>query len=335
MIKKDYGRLILSLTDIELEKFIRDWVDSKKSSYVEVTRFSGAGDLGRDVVGFLSKERHEGSWHNYQCKQYAKTLPTDIGLCEIGKILYYAFQKEFSAPAQYFFVAPKGVNRNLERLIFNPSQFKTNLILEWDKYCAKKIIDGKIIPLNSTLKIFIEDFDFSTIRRLNLDDIINDPSVKSVLFKWFGVDPGSSPTGSVPFSVSNVELPYINQLIHAYSQREAKVFINHEDVAVNHPEFSEHLSRQRERFYHADAFKRFYRDNTDQSVIDNFEEDIFHGVIDKCNASHADALSCVDAVMSQAANLQPSGVLAHHARVPIKQGICHHFANEGRLKWKK
>jgi hypothetical protein len=114
MIKKDYTRDILALDDAQLEQFMREWVDSKTCSYVEVTRFSGAGDRGRDVVGFLSKERHEGPWHNYQCKQYKNLLPVAKALCEIGKVLYYAFKREFSPPNSYMFVAPRGVVRNLE-----------------------------------------------------------------------------------------------------------------------------------------------------------------------------------------------------------------------------
>ena len=334
MSKINYNRLILALNDTELESFVRYWGGYKNNSYVEVTRFSGSGDLGRDVVGFLSKDRHEGAWHNYQCKQYAKNLPTDTALCEIGKILYYAFLGEFSVPTQYFFVVPRGVNRNLETLIFNPSQFKDRLITGWDKYCANKIIDGTNISLDSALDKFIQAFDFSAISRLNLDDILNDPSVKPALFKWFGADPGPSPGGIVPANILATELPYISQLVDAYGQREGKNFTSHEEVA-NHPVHSGHLSMQRERFYDADAFKRFYRDNTDQSVIETFEKDIFHGVIDKCNGKHADALERIEAVMSQAANVQPSGPLAHHARVPIKQGVCHHFANEDRLKWRK
>jgi intein-encoded DNA endonuclease-like protein len=104
-------------------------------------RFSGAGDLGRDVVGFLSEAKHEGAWHNYQCKQYAKTIGTGQALNEIGKILYYAYLKNFTAPVAYYFVAPRGLNRNLETLIFNPTQFKDKLIDEWDTHCAKKISD--------------------------------------------------------------------------------------------------------------------------------------------------------------------------------------------------
>jgi hypothetical protein len=52
-------RQILALTDDQLEQFVREWTSHKKE-YVEVQRFSGPGDKGRDVVGYLTKERHEG-----------------------------------------------------------------------------------------------------------------------------------------------------------------------------------------------------------------------------------------------------------------------------------
>jgi hypothetical protein len=68
--------------------------------------------------------------------------------------------------------------------------------------------------------------------------------------------------------------------------------------------------------------------------IDSLRHDILHGVVDTHRARHADSLTRVDAVMTQAANVQPAGVLAKYARVPVKQGICHHFVNEGRFKWR-
>lgn len=329
-----YDRQVLALNDSQLEQFVRDWVDAKKSTYVEVTSFTGAGDLGRDVVGFLSDKRHEGDWHNYQCKQYAKRLPTDSALLEIGKILYYAYQGEFTVPTSYFFVTPRGVNRNLEKLIFNPSQFKTELISNWDKYCAKSIVDGSTINLTGDLRAIVESFKFESISRVDLSEILNDITAKSVLYKWFGADPGPAPKGAVPASVENVEMPYVNQLVHAYSAREGKVFNTHEEVTLSSI-YSPHLASQRERFYDADAFKRFYRDNTNEAVIHEFEVDILSGVRDVCESAHADALACVNAVMSQAATVQAAGPLALHARVPVKQGICHHFVNEGSLKWQK
>ena len=161
-----------------------------------------------------------------------------------------------------------------------------------------------------------------------------DPSVSPVLFKWFGSDPGPAPKGAAPVAIQGGEMNYVTQLLEAYGQRTGTIFADHSE-AMTHEKYGAHLSRQRERFYDADAFKRFYRDNTDQTVVDNFQNDIYHGIVDTCEARHDDALDRVEAVMSQAAAVQPSGPLARHARVQVKQGICHHFANEDRLKWKQ
>lgn len=331
-MKNNYDRQILALDDEELERFVDDWVSCRAKGYVEVARFSGSGDLGRDVVGFLSKKRHEGLWHNYQCKQYRKNLPTEKAILEIGKMLYYAYQGEFSVPERYFFVAPRGVNRNLEKLINNPSQFKDKLIGDWDKYCSTKIVEGLTIPLNNDLETFICAFDFSTIERFTLDNILKDAYIKPVLHKWFGEDLGPAPKGQTPAEVQDYELPYISQLVGAYSQRCGQTFADYKEVE-RHPDYGNHLSLQRERFYDADAFKRFYRDNTEPDVLDSFEKDIYHGIIDTFNAEHKDSLARVNAVMAQASTVQAAGSLAKYARVPIKQGVCHHFANEGDLIW--
>jgi hypothetical protein len=328
----NYDRQILSLDDDELERFVREWVGKKTAKYLEITRFSGAGDMGRDVVGFLSPARHEGEWDNYQCKQYGKNLPTDTGIREIGKILYFAFHGHFTVPVNYFFVAPKGVNRNLEALIFNPSTFKMRVLSEWNKYCASTIIKGQKILLDAELSAFIEAYDFSNISRLALDDILNDSHVTPVLTKWFGANPGPAPKGEVPAEILESELPYIGQLVDAYGDRNGMKYADHQVIKA-HPEFGPHLMMQRERFHDAAAFKRFYRDNTAQEVIETFESDIYHGVFDVYQGIYTDKLRCVDAVMAQAANVSPSGTLAPHARVPVKQGVCHHFANIDRMRW--
>src|SRR4051812_19825451 len=123
-------RQLLALTDDQLENFVREWLPHKKQ-YVSVQRFTGTGDMGRDVVGYLTASRLEGAWHNYQCKQYGRTLPTGTALAELGKVLFYSHRGEFTAPTGFFFVAPRGVNRNLQRLIAKPSELRTALIEKW------------------------------------------------------------------------------------------------------------------------------------------------------------------------------------------------------------
>lgn len=330
-----YHRQILALDDENLERFVRDWIARKTSEYAEVERFSGAGDQGRDVVGFKTDLRHEGPWDNYQCKQYGRTLQPAAALLELGKILHFAEQGEFTPPTGYFFVAPRGMSRELEKLIFNPTALRAELVARWDAVCAKKIVSGKTIPLSASLRKVIDDYDFSRVKRITVDIILDDPFIKPVLAKWgIAEDPGAPPRGIVPATVDVREQPYLDQLIDAYSERCGSPLADH-DAVCEHEEFGQHLQEQRLRFFEADAFNRFYRDNTLEEDLEALHDDVYHGVTGPYRARHVDALTRVDAVMSQAAAVTPAGLLARHARVPVKQGFCHHFANDGKLVWKK
>jgi hypothetical protein len=326
------SRIILALTDEQLEEFVREWTDHK-SEYLEVQRFSGPGDMGRDVVGYLTNARHEGPWHNYQCKQYGRTLPTARGISELGKILYYSHYGEFTVPTAYFFVAPRGVNRNLRRYISKPSELKDALLTKWGEYCSRTIVEDKIINLTPELIAHVSAWDPSSVSIISLDHTLADPAAKPVLQSWFGVDPGPAPLGVVPDDIEEHEMPYVQQLLDAYGERERCTI--EKDGAQAHAVHGPHLRLQRERFFDADAFTRFYRDNTMQADIEILRRDMLHGTAETHAADYPDSLRRVDAVMMQAAAVHPSGALAKHARVPVRQGICHHFANEGILRWRK
>lgn len=332
MIK--YDRLILALTPEELEQFVRDWVESKSKNYFKVERFSGSGDKGRDVVGFLSKKLHEGEWNNYQCKQYSSKVGTGPAITEIGKILYYAFKGEFTAPLSYNFVAPKGINRNLEKLIFKPNTFKSEVISSWDEHCRNKIIENDDIPLSDDLKTFIESYDFSRIGKINLANMLSDSAITTVLFKWFKADPGPAPQSQVPDMIQDIELPYVEQLLKAYEEKSFQKISSVEDLK-KFAEHKTHFFMQRERFFEADVFKRFYRDNTNKEIISDFEKEVYHGIFETYQKKHEDSLEKVNAVMTQAANVVTTGPVAQYAKVPVKQGVCHHFVNEKKIKWKK
>jgi hypothetical protein len=123
-----YDRLVLALQPDDLEKFILSWLNERQSVYVQSKKFSGTGDAGRDVVGFLTNKLHEGPWHNYQCKQYGTRLGVGKAIEEIGKILYFANQGIYTPPEKYYFVAPRGVTRTLDNLLYKPQTFKMTLI---------------------------------------------------------------------------------------------------------------------------------------------------------------------------------------------------------------
>jgi hypothetical protein len=229
----DYYRMILTLDNAQLEHFTRDWVTLKKAEYSEVQSFGNSQDLGRDVVGFLSPKRHEGEWHNYQCKQYTRRrLPLGNGLGELGKILYHAHTGAFTPPARYYFVAPHGISRRLEHLIDKPSMLPAALIDGWDQYCLTSIIDGKSVALDSALRSAIEAYDFCRVTRITLAEMLAADTVSLVLHKHFGDDPGPAPVTKAPEDVLGSELGYVSQLVEAYAARDKTAYKDHFEIVA-------------------------------------------------------------------------------------------------------
>jgi hypothetical protein len=331
----DYSRNILVLNDKQLEQFIHRWARAKAAyNYVEVQVLGDAGDKGRDVVGFLTDKRHEGPWDNFQCKQLGSNLGTATALLDIGKIIYFSHQGAFSLPRRFTFVAPRGTARGLQDLIYNPSKLKNALTRDWNKYCRTKIVANQVIELEGELLEHFEKFDFSNVFIMTLDDLLADEAVRGVLVAYFAAEPPEPPAFSMPSQVAQTELPYVNELVEAYGEREGRAYANHLEV-VSHPEHGVHFKEQRERFYQADQFSRFYRDNTLVEAMESLQNEVYHGIIEKHRETHKDRLTRISAVMQQAASIAPSGVLARYARVPVRQGICHLFVNDGKLTWKR
>jgi hypothetical protein len=333
MAAVDYHREVLLLNDDQLERFVREWLDLGKQ-YHKCIRVPAPGDMGRDVVGFLAAAGYESGWDNYQCKQYGGSLPTNVAILELGKILYHAWKGNFPLPSKYYFVAPRNLNRNLETLIHKPTALKAKLFSDWNTVVANDLVEGVTVILEPALRAFIDGFDFSNVGRISLDEILGSPQSKLVLFKWFGADPGPAPAGVTPATVQERELPYIAALVDAYSERDALSYADH-TALPNNGEHSQHFSEQRELFFHAEEFKRFYRDCTEETVLKNLETDLYHGIKPVVDSNHADKLQRVNAVLAQASKVQVTGPLSNHARTPIRQGVCHHFVNEGKIRWKK
>jgi hypothetical protein len=328
-----YDRLILLLNDEELEVFCREWVKGKPE-YVEVKRFAGTGDMGRDVVGFLTDRRHDEPWDNFQCKQYLRSVSRSQGLLAVGKVLYWASQGNFTPPRNFYFVAPKGLARKLDLLIDSPSEMKKALKDEWDAVCARSITKKAFVPLSADVEAVIDAYDFKNVRAVTLDDMMADPAVRPLLIEKFGADPGKYPAAAVPADVQGGEMRYINELVNAYGERAVAPFADHAAVLAD-AEHGPDLRRQRERFFEADAFQKFYRDNTSAGVISGFRKEMEFGVVDRWRAPFADSLARIEAVMQHAGTVTCAGPLAKYAFVPVKQGMCHHFVNDGELSWSK
>jgi len=333
-VLNNYIRQIAAMTDTDLELFVDDWMSRKKESYVETEIWAGSGDKGRDVVGYLTGQRHDGPWHLFQCKQLKGTLRLPDAIKELGKVFYHSADGSYPLPEAYYFVAPHGVARPVQELIASPSKLRAAMIGTWDTYCAKRIVENATVPLTPEIAAKIDAFDFGKVHVLNVHGMLKDPHIVPSLVKFFGYDPGDYTPGAIPGDIQEEETPYLRQLVDAYGERAGTRF-DDPTAVLEHGEFSDHLWDQRKRYFHAAYFKRHYRDNTPEEQLDAFIDEIYYGVVDTHRRAHADTLARVDEVMAQAANVQPSGVLARYARIQVRQGVCHHFANEGVLPWKR
>jgi hypothetical protein len=326
------------LSDAELEEFVEIWVETKSRDYLSVERIGGANDKGRDVTGFLTARRHEGEWDLYQCKR--KTRDGKLGLpealTELGKVFHHHVEGAYATlPRSYVFVAPRGIVGPCRDTILNPSRIAPALINGWDAHCLTRITTKGTVALSPAIRSAIEGYDFTRVTYLTAPSIVKSPAAGPALTKVLGTVPGEAPPGVMPDAVQEEELPYVGQLVEVYSEAGGGLLSTAEEVLAD-GNFGEHLRLQRTRFFEAASFKRFHRDNTDASALLTFTGDVLHGVIDTFRRSHATRLHRLEAVMERAGGV-PMSLLGRDTRIPVRQGMCHHHANdeEGPLKWNR
>ncbi|KQZ29328.1 ABC-three component system protein [Caulobacter sp. Root1472] len=322
------------LDDVELEEFVELWAEQRQKAYVEVLRIGGAHDKARDVIGFRSPSRHEGDWDLYQCKR--KTLRSKLGkseaLVELAKMVFHHVDGAYATlPVNFYFVSPRGVVGTLLDLFTHPSRLKQALLDEWDAVCSTKIVQGKAIDLSAEIKATISGYDFARVSHFTAPGIVKDPAAKAALVQILKELPGEAPGGVAPVQVAGEEREYLDQLRVVYEQASGQAFSSI-DAVLGDARYRDHLRDQRTRYFEAEAFKRFHRDNTDKQLVVQFENDIYHGVVDVHREPCTLYIERLTSVMKHASNLN-AAIVGRAVRIPVKQGICHHLANEGRLKW--
>jgi len=324
------------LGDTQLEEFVEIWAERRESKYHLVERIGGPNDKARDVIGFYSAQRHEGDWDLFQCKR--KTLRSKLGrteaLLELGKMFHHHAQGAYTTlPVNFIFVAPRGIVGTLLDLLNNPSTLRKALLEDWDKVCKAKITAHQEIPLADELRAAIEGYDFSRVVGLSAPTIVKDPHAKPALVQILKELPGEAPQGIAPETIDREETEYLNQLRAVYGEAAGSPFADNAAV-LEDPTYGDQLRDQRTRYFEAEAFKRFHRDNTDRALVVQFQDDVYHGVIDIHREATPTLLERLGKVMKHASSLN-AAIAGRAARIPVIQGLCHHLANDGRIKWNK
>ena len=318
------------------ESFVQEWAHyCLKKTYKQVERFSGAGDMGIDVAGFVEAKRLEGVWDNYQCKHYDHALTPGDVWPEFGKIIWYSFKKEYVPPRRYDFVAPKGAGTSLCKLLSNSTKLREELIANWSKKVKSAITSTQEVPLDAALLAYVNAFDFSIFGAKNSLQLVEEHRLTPVHAARFGGGLPLRPAATTPpTTVSPTESRYVTQLLGAYAEHTGKPVSD--PSALTTPALRGHFHRQREAFYHAESLRVFARDTVPNGTFESLQQDIFDGVIDTHDAAHPDGYQKVCAVTKTAREMQiTANALISCAKPKDRDGICHQLVNDERLWWKK
>ncbi|RST85486.1 hypothetical protein EJC49_15470 [Aquibium carbonis] len=327
-------RRLAAASDKTLEIFVHHLVSLETATYRDHECYGGSGDKGRDVAGFLTDRRHEGEWHNFQCKQYRRPLGADYILLELGKMFHHASEGAYILPSKYVFVVPGNLSAPARALMDRKSALKAELLQNWETHCARRIVKGGSIPLTAAIQELIEQFDFNCVEAWESSRIMTLPNVVFAAAKAFGDDPGDAPYGVVPADVDLRSEHYGEQLRMVYSEHDGRDYPDAASVLA-HEEHGEDFQIHRRRYFDAVEFERYFTDKVGRQHIDAFREDLRSAVHESYRSSTG--LGRVRAVMDAAGRANLGGLFGRHGRVThmVRQGTCHVFANEQKLPWWK
>lgn len=330
------ARLIELFEPAQWEEFTEEWAHSLKQ-YLQVERWAGPGDMGRDIVGFTTDKKYEGPWDNYQCKRYAKKLaPGDIWV-ELGKTIYYTHIKEFTVPQNYYFIASKGVGLNVQKLLANADKLKKGLIDTWDKNCKNEIRDTTPIPLEGDLLNYLNKFDFRIFKHKTVVELVAGHAKTMFHERRFGAAhfPPRPPINTPPAAIHAKESRYVQQLFEVYSEKLSKQLDSPGQLSA-HPDLAAHFNRSREVFYYAESLRNFPRDSVDPGAFDEIRKEIYVGVVNTYEMDWPNGFTRMGQTLQQAGNLNPScNALCIRIQTQDKHGLCHHLANEDQFIWVK
>ncbi len=340
------NKMIESFDDEVYEDFISCWLLGHvknqyiyiEKEYTDVQNVGGAGDKGRDVVAYLSDDRINGEWDNYQCKHYHKQLSPTMIYKEIGKLLYYSFIKDFRCPRYYYFVAPKGVGPKLNDLLDKPLKLRGKIIKKWNQYCKTKITKNKTINLIGDFKTYVNDFDFSIFRAIGTHMILNDIEKTKYYSAFFGGGfKTPRPLDKIPEEeISLHEVVYTSELFRAYGDYLKKPINCLEQLNSSH-QIVEHFKRQREYFYKAESLKNYAQESLpSDDIFDDLQECVYDAVIDIVEDNYKDGYKRVKETLKEVVRIElSSNILNQVTRPADRKGICHQLINDKRIKWVK
>lgn len=338
----NFGKRIIPLKMIEhmsfddWEEFIEEWIDIKKTDYLEAEKFGGAGDKGRDVVGYVTdKNKANYIWDCFQCKHYENSLRPSQVYKEFIKILYHTYKLEYPIPRKYYFVSPKGCGTTLSKLLQNSIELKKAIIDNWDKNCDIDATKGGIKLEGEFLK-WVNNFDFSIFSKIHTKNILKE-HIKhpNHLIRFGGGLPEREKLdiNTIPNEIQKTETIYVSQLLSAYGSESKENYKIVSDLDTKE-KYKNHFIRSRISFHHAEQLRNFSRDSLPIDTFEDFQNEILSGIIDIIEDNHSNNFIKVKEVEKQARSIViSSNPLKEVSIINDRSGVCHQLINDEKIKW--
>jgi len=330
------AEVIQTYDDVRWEEFTLEYLGAEQPAYAFIEPKGGAGDKGRDIVAHTVAPPASGPVDIFQCKAYEAALTPSSIWVELGKLCVFTHRGDYPVPRKYMFMAPHGVGTKLGDLLKKPVELRRQLISNWPTHCEGKISASEKFPLSGSLKFFVESFDFSRVGYVPVHDLLaqhrRTPHWHQRFKRDYPIRPEAEPPSTTP---QPHELRYIEQLFAAYGDH-LKIPIKDMAGLSAQPILAEHLHRSRTDFFMADSLNRFYRDQFPGGAFEHVKKQVLDGVVEVAESDHADGLARVRATVQSAIALTLSKTdYTPYIEPGDKKGVCHHLANDDKLKWVK
>lgn len=306
--------------------------------YQNVYRVGGAGDKGRDVLAIIDNKNE--LFDLYQCKHYNHSLNYSDLYGEIGKLITYTKKGDYKKPQHYYIVCPQGVAQSfLDLLQDEAKELKKKIKDDWKKI-KNKVGKRYALELDNSMKDYIDGFNFNIIEQVTPISFVESfKKSRGYYFQYFGGGFNEIKVEKlkVPDNPTEGERNYITNLYDAYSENAGHIIdpVNIEDT----PQYGNHLTRSREKFYAAEEVRIASRMST-TSETDEFEElkkSIRNFVGDEYDRTdYKDGFEKVKAIVRRAEeyDVEPASLIYGCINSNVKGGVCHHLSNEGDMVWK-
>lgn len=138
---------------------------------------------------------------------------------------------------------------------------------------------------------------------------------------------------NIPSIQKEKNLHYINQLIKSYNSDSSDLIEILEDI--ENSKYDRHLKTARKSFHMAETLRNFSRDNLPEDTYEDFQDDIYEGIINTVEDDYENAFKKVKATENESTRIAIDSypIKENKCKTIERKGVCHQLVNDDRISW--